>query len=461
MKVPAEIQDIVDNPQESLHIELKEWVDLATDKIAKAKMARHLAAICNHGGGYILFGFRDDGSQAPRRTVDFTHYEHDAIGGIIDRYLSPTFHCDVFRVYRTAGAEVFPVVRVPGHGPVPICAKQDGPHDRKNNPQGIRAGTYYIRAPGPKSTAIETPSQWHDLIHRCVINERERLLESLAKLLGPPQTPSEPADDSLKNWHDESWGNNTRSDRRMNDQSWPVSIPDNHYHFSYRIIEKGGTTEHTTTTLAEAIRIAGESVRNVVWTGWSMFHQFSRTEIAPKIVIDTSTGEEVEALETDLTGETLVDTTVPDFWRITVDGRATIIRPYREDRMVIPHLADRGLMPGMWLSPRTLIRELYELVTHAKELAKAFPNAEFVEFRCSWHGLRDRKIADFEAGTNWRDRKCHVDQRTTTVTASVEQMAADIASVVVKLSAPVLRLFSGLELGQDWIEKLVPKFRML
>ncbi len=247
----------------------------------------------------------------------------------------------------------------------------------------------------------------------------------------------------------------------MTDQSWPVSIRYNYYHFSYQISEQGGKTEHTTTTLAEAIRIAGEAVRNVVWTAWSMFYQFTRTEIAPKIVIDTSTGAEVEALETDLTGEAFLETTVPDFWRITVDGRATIIRPYREDREVIPYLADRGLKPGMWLSPRTLVREVFELVTHAKEMAKAFPFADSIEFRCSWYGLIERQIADFQAGANWGERKCHANERTTTAIVSVEQLAADTVSVVENLTAPVLRLFDGLELNHEWIANEVPNFRML
>jgi len=35
------------------------------------------------------------------------------------------------------------------------------------NPQGIRQALYYIRVPGPKSVAIETPEQRREIIHRC------------------------------------------------------------------------------------------------------------------------------------------------------------------------------------------------------------------------------------------------------------------------------------------------------
>lgn len=115
-------------------MELKEWVDL-NDEVSRAKIARHLAALCNHGGGYILFGVRDDGSPATDRVPDISMYSRDTIGGIIDRYLASPFQCEVFHVSRRGTAGMCAVVRVPGHGSVPVCAKRNGPHDAKNVPR--------------------------------------------------------------------------------------------------------------------------------------------------------------------------------------------------------------------------------------------------------------------------------------------------------------------------------------
>ena len=115
----------------------------------------------------------------------------------------------------------------------------------------------------------------------------------------------------------------------------------------------------------------------------------------------------------------------------------------------------------MWLSPRTLIREVYELVTHAKELAKAFPNVESVQFKCTWYGLKDRRFADFEPGVSWHDRTCHADGRSTGGQFSVEQLTGDTTSVVVMLAAPVLVLFGGWETTDDWVDGLRPGFRAL
>lgn len=232
-----------------------------------------------------------------------------------------------------------------------------------------------------------------------------------------------------------------------------------YYQLSYRMVDSGGQARLSITELAEAIRVANERVRDVVWTGWSMFNQFTRPEIAPRIIIDTISGEEVEAYETNLRENS--QTSRDEVWRITADGRATLFRAYREDAMIDPMFAKRGLTPGTWFSPRTLVREVYELATHAKELSKAFPSAVKVEFRCTWLGLSGRIIADFEPGTNWRERRCHADQRTSAAIVSADELTADTAAVVAKLVKPVLNLFDGLDLSREWIVREVPKFRML
>ena len=54
-----DLQDLVDNPPENLEIDLKDWIDLTSD-VARASIARHIAALANFGGGYLLFGFQDD-----------------------------------------------------------------------------------------------------------------------------------------------------------------------------------------------------------------------------------------------------------------------------------------------------------------------------------------------------------------------------------------------------------------
>ena len=55
---PNTIQDLVDAPCRALEIEYKSWrnLDHADDR---AELARDIAALANHGGGFVVFGFNE------------------------------------------------------------------------------------------------------------------------------------------------------------------------------------------------------------------------------------------------------------------------------------------------------------------------------------------------------------------------------------------------------------------
>lgn len=182
--VPPEILRILDAPHESLRVELKSWLNLK-EQSERAKVARALAALCNHGGGFLLFGFQKDGAPATNHPKDLKFFTHDEIAGIVERYLVPAFQCTVQTVLATGAMEHCVVVTVPSHGSVPICAKRNGPNDEYGKPIAVVEGVYYIRAPGPKSIPINTPDQWRDVIRRCVVNERDQLLHGIEMLLRP------------------------------------------------------------------------------------------------------------------------------------------------------------------------------------------------------------------------------------------------------------------------------------
>jgi predicted HTH transcriptional regulator len=55
----SELRELVDHPNETLDCEYKSWLDLSTDNTARADLARHIAALANHGGGQLVFGFKD------------------------------------------------------------------------------------------------------------------------------------------------------------------------------------------------------------------------------------------------------------------------------------------------------------------------------------------------------------------------------------------------------------------
>src|SRR5947207_10320630 len=94
----------------ALEVEYKSWTDTSVAETS-AKLARHLAALSNHGGGYLIFGV-DDKSRMPEgpTTLDPKLFGEDAISAIIKRYLDPRFQCRV--EFAESGGVPYPVVIV-------------------------------------------------------------------------------------------------------------------------------------------------------------------------------------------------------------------------------------------------------------------------------------------------------------------------------------------------------------
>ncbi len=68
---------------------------------------------------------------------------------------------------------------------------------------GVRKGEHYVRVPGPKSVAIDSAELWQPLIRRCVMNDRQGLLESFGRLLQPSEATKPAATVTLRTWHDD------------------------------------------------------------------------------------------------------------------------------------------------------------------------------------------------------------------------------------------------------------------
>jgi len=227
------LQELVDNPNEVLSVEYKAWLDLAGDTEACANLARHLAAIVNYGGGFIVFGFNNkDLSYAGPNPYIATAIDRDRSSGLVKRYLDPTFQCDVQVVRSQAGSD-HPVIVVPGHGAVPICAKAGPQMDGKV--RGIVAGTYYARKAGPESDPIRTPAEWAPIIRRCALHERAAILG--AALSGAPTAAD---GDLLKVWYEAGHAaflKDVEQFYRPNAayrDAWP-ELDKQHYQLSYRV----------------------------------------------------------------------------------------------------------------------------------------------------------------------------------------------------------------------------------
>jgi hypothetical protein len=444
----SNLQELIDTPNETVDVEYKNWLDLANNIEARADVARHIAALANHGGGAIVFGFSDDMKPSEPDPYGIV-YDRDLISGIVKKYLEPPFQCDVHILQASSGRR-YPIVLVPPSTQAPICAKASGPIIG-GKARGITQATYYIRKPGPESAPILTASEWTPIIRRSALHERSAIISSIdVSLRAVDKQLSD--EESIKQWHDAAHATFLRD---LKEHKAPSSLEKSHWQYSYAIGRSDGQKiEHS--EILEVLRQVNRELSDLVRTGWSMFYPFTRPEIAPVFVTDPESGKgEIDFLQCALIRDTKpVLSRAVDMWRVSMDGYATIIRPYWEDD---EEWAKRiGRPSGTWMSPNLLARSLAEFVRHARGLSERFSSPTSVTFRCEWRGLANREIYDPQAmwfpGSPAQD-----DRRTSTETWPVASLAASWPEIVAKLAAPVVRVFrTDWTMTPQWVSGQAP-----
>jgi len=123
--IQREIVALLDHPREDLNTEIKDWLDLA-DKGARANLARELLALANHGGGYVLFGFKETTtgwSASGACPHELAHYSQDEVNNILKAHAEPVFECYTYHLQSGVGDDHV-VIQVPGDRPGERTARQ-------------------------------------------------------------------------------------------------------------------------------------------------------------------------------------------------------------------------------------------------------------------------------------------------------------------------------------------------
>jgi Putative DNA-binding domain len=257
---------LVDRPAERAEVEYKGWVSLDTAETS-AKLAKHLCALANYGGGWLVFGISDRGSHDEPHPSDLSNYDHDTINRIASTYLTPAFECDVVHVRSGVTAKLYPVIRVPPHGSVPICARRNGPQTGSKI-EGVRQGVHYTRAPGPESVPVDSAELWRSIIHRCVVNERETLLSSIGRLFDRPiEAQTAEGVDRLLDEGIALW------EASQLDSGWRADPYTNRCAFAFHMLDESNGTLPPIPLhqLERAVRDASFSAKNESGFGWPLF----------------------------------------------------------------------------------------------------------------------------------------------------------------------------------------------
>lgn len=176
------IQFIIDNLQESLDVEVKNWLNGLASRDDEARLAKEIIALASGGGSYVLIGFDDAGADSPEIEPEEGQLEaftQDAISNLVERNAMPPCQCRVEEYKRAGSEQEHPVIVVPGEHRTPVWARRGSPNDELQN------GKVYIRRPGGRSEVARNQDDWEKLIDRLIQARQADILDAIREIITP------------------------------------------------------------------------------------------------------------------------------------------------------------------------------------------------------------------------------------------------------------------------------------
>jgi len=440
-------------------------VDLE-QKPEKARIAKDLMALANHGGGFLVFGFDEaDDKQLVHAGLcpyELKHYSQDTFNDIVKAYASPAFECRVVRrpCSGSCGAEHV-VVKVPGDHRVPVRCRRGAP-DPLREP---KKGEVYIRRPKPESAPVEEPHEWDDLFERCIRARQDELIDAFMKVagvIGP---------DGLVGILGGSGGagdaqpgpqatveefRRVSTDRFLQLQTEHELI-DRYAHgvWSVSYASVPNPADIPLSRLMELLeRVAGSE------TGWPPWWVPTREGIAPYVfddMIECWLAEPNAEPPEDAFAAALVrkDAAHSDFWRASPKACLFLARGYQEDGLA-------GRAPGTILDLTTIpIWRLGECLLHAQRFALEVdgPDAN-VAFSIRWEGLAGRTLVSL-TDRDVNPRVCHQNVVESYGLYSAASMRGRLPEIVQELARPLYATFEFLDpplnLYEEELERMLER----
>jgi hypothetical protein len=447
--------DLLIDPRESLDVEIKSWLDLLNNNDDKATLAKALLALANHGGGFLILGLAEIGTSvvpATPRPTTLNAYTQDQINGIVQSYAEPPFHCAVYHLSGPDGG-IYPIVVVPGGHRVPVRARRGSPGNVT-----VQQNAIYVRRPGPKSETPQNAQDWDALFTRCLDARRDELLDRMRDLLtGVPSTSSlAGADESARplnlgeNTKLATWVNTCRARWHALTEPFaaddPRRCPLGHYWFAYELrgdLRRIGGEEFLETLTRSVAR----------HTGWPPWWVPTRSGIAPYMrdnVVECWLGRDDDGA--------FRDPAHSDFWRVSPDGLAFLLRGHQEDG---PEIVQRGFEPGRVFDVSIPIWRVGEALLHAERFASNMADGPVtVVFRAHYDGLDGRELVDVERRRNLRDgRISHQNEITLETIVEKQAISPNLPEIVHGLLEPLYSLFDFFPLRADPVQRELARLR--
>lgn len=425
----------ISRPIEDLSFEYKAWLDVSTSH-GRATIAKAVIALENHGGGFIVIGFEEEGNRlrSVPRPEDHRAITQDLINGAIQRFVDPPIHVEMQLVRHPETGVEHPILLIPGTAATPVMACRDC--------DGVlKQMRVYVRKPGPMSEEPRTTEEWRSLFDRCVQRRRADMLGSIRAIVEGRIEESRAAPNVMDELADFAEAGRTRWTYLLDEAGLALDAPARFPHGRYEIaLALPGATPAP--SLAELRRRITQA-HGVRHTGWPAFVDMGSEEFAPRVqdgLIEAWIGRPAERLWDDAAHS--------DFWRIAPGGKLLLMRGYQED--TIPERRP----PGQMLDITLPVWRVGEAMLFTRRLAHTFEGAGEMAIQVHYEGLADRAL-DSVDGTRIvsASRRSQTDTVNLQITAPIGQVDDNLAEILHQLLSPLYECFDFFELPQGLVDQ--------
>ncbi|MFS2150817.1 helix-turn-helix domain-containing protein [Rhizobium sp. Rhizsp42] len=458
---------------ERLDVEFKAWMDISkANKDGQAKIARHIAAIANTGGGRLYFGVDDDGNAQPRSDAfPLEHYKSDAIHNLLKTRLEPAVQCEVRFTEFTNGV-TYPVVYIPPHGTTPIGAKDE------NSFMHV-----YVRSVGPESVKISSFQQWDTIFKRCMrlrdveaVQTREE--DELTRTQAMTKAITESVTTSVLKVLAESMSNARDTEPSVDWATIDALAEDVRQEFVAQINEFDfGTSDtdrqvqsiagkHVVSGYAlldaranfltlerphKLLREVSDEMDKVASFGWHDFIVLTNSDVAPRTRLWSINGEDYGGVEGMRVGEKTVYFGEYDYWRAYGNSVFITAKSYREDYHRIRFGIDHPFLTSV-----NLFIRVHNLLAHAALTVARVPSAESVALFTDHRGLKDRILArGMDYGLRVHTHLKSLDDKSLSrLTVNRADLLVDYFGTLRRLCLPILEIWGGSNFDpEEWLTR--------
>jgi hypothetical protein len=453
----ARIQELIQQPQESLSIELKAWID-PDHPDGIAKIVKTSLALRNHGGGYMVIGFDNDTlkpllDSAPSNARQIFHI--DKIQGMVAKYSSDPFEITV--EFPRRDGQDFPVIIIPTSIKTPVAAKSDLSLGEKHL---IRVDTVYVRSLSSNNTPSTTQAKskdWNRLIEVCFDNREADIgrfirrhlgsigaeqLNSLATVFTENLKPKVSKEDLLREYIQES---EQHYEQALTNRD--VTLP-KHGAWEVGLILKGDVPHHSTNQ--EFLNLLNSS--NPDYTGWPVWLDSRQFGNENHLYVINGSWEALIIFLNDSLSNHI------DFMRLDPRGRF-FLRRAPEDDMENTNRSPQALTA---LDFGLTIWRTAEAIAVGIAFAKSMgclPEKTTLAFAFKWTKLKGRKISSWARSNFGRSipsiHSAYQDEVITFVNVPLDTPLSAISQYVNQAVKPLFEIFSGFTLSENSIEDII------